>query len=62
MLKVIMHKKYSVLSFIIGHGYEILHEISNPQNDVEYLMITDDPNLTSNTWTIIYDDYSDDEE
>lgn len=51
-----MNKKYSVLSFIIGHGYEILHEISNPQNDVEYLMITDDPNLKSTTWTIIYDE------
>lgn len=47
--------RYSVLSFIIGKGYEILHEIAQPQDDVEYLMVTDDPCLKSSTWKVIYD-------
>ena len=38
-----MKFKYTVLSFIIGRGYETLHEIQHPQDDVEYLMVTDDP-------------------
>lgn len=50
-----MNFKYTVLSFIIGKGYEILHEIQNPQDDVEYLMITDDAELKSSTWKVIYD-------
>ena len=51
-----MNYHYSILSFIIGKNYEILHEIANPQNDVEYLMVTDDPDLKSNTWKVIYDE------
>lgn len=47
--------KYSVLTFIIGKNYEKVHEISNKQNDVEYLLITDDPDLKSETWTVVYD-------
>lgn len=50
-----MNKKYSILTFIVGKGYEMVHEILNKQDDVEYLMITDDPDLKSNTWQIIYD-------
>ena len=49
-------KKYTVLSFIIGKNYEILHEIMHPQDDVEYLMITDDPELKSTTWKVVYDE------
>lgn len=49
-------KRYTILSFIIGKDYEILHEITNPQDDVEYLMITDDPSLKSDTWNVIYDE------
>ena len=48
--------KYSVLSFIIGKGYEILHEVKNPQPDVEYIMVTDDPDLRSSTWKVVYDE------
>jgi hypothetical protein len=47
--------KYSILTFIIGKGYEKVHEIDNKQNDVEYVLITDDPDLKSDTWKIIYD-------
>ena len=47
--------KYSILTFIIGKGYEKVHEICNKQSDVEYLLITDDITLTSKTWTVIYD-------
>lgn len=50
-----MHK-YSILTFIIGKGYEKVHEIVNKQDDVEYLLITDDSDLKSSTWKVIYDD------
>ena len=49
-------KKYSVLTFIIGKGYEKVHEIENMQDDVEYLLVTDDPDLKSNTWKVTYDE------
>lgn len=49
-------KKYSVLTFIIGKGYEKVHEIENMQDDVEYLLVTDDSDLKSNTWKVIYDE------
>ena len=50
-----MKFKYTILSFIIGKNYERVHEIKNKQDDVEYLLITDDPELESNTWTVIID-------
>lgn len=50
-------KKFSVLTYNID-GYEILHEIPkeaiNP--DAEYIYVTDDHSITSNTWTVIYAD------
>ncbi|WQJ53639.1 MAG: hypothetical protein [Wendovervirus sonii] len=49
-----MNKKYSILTYIFN-GYEILHEIQYPQEDVEYICVTDDPNLKSETWTVICD-------
>ena len=42
--------KYSILTFIIGKNYEKVHEISNKQEDVEYVLVTDDNELKSNTW------------
>lgn len=48
--------RYSILSFIIGRDYELLHEIQHPQDDVEYLMVTDDPELKSSTWRVVYDE------
>lgn len=46
--------RYSVLAFIINK-YEIVHEIEEKDPDAEYLLITDDKTLTSDTWTVIYD-------
>lgn len=47
--------KYSILTFIIGKDYELLHEIENKQSDVEYILVTDDPDLKSKTWNVVYD-------
>lgn len=46
--------KYSVLCYIINK-YEIVHEILEKDPECEYLLVTDDPELTSNTWNVIYD-------
>ena len=51
-----MNKKYSILTFIIGKNYEILHEVQNKQDDVEYILVTDDNELKSDTWNVIVDD------
>lgn len=51
-----MKYKYSILTFIIGKNYEKVHEILNKQDDVEYILVTDDENLTSNTWKVVYDE------
>lgn len=49
--------KYSVVTTLFG-DYEKVKEVENPQEDVEYVLVTDNPNLTSNTWTIkIFNDY-----
>lgn len=49
--------KYSVLTYNIA-GYEIIHEIPeqciNPE--IEYIYVTDDHSITSNTWTVVYCD------
>ena len=50
-------KKYSVLTYNIS-GYEIIHEIPkeviNPE--IEYIYVTDDHNIKSDTWTVVYAD------
>lgn len=47
--------KYTVLTILMGN-YENLHEIICPlQNDVEYICVTDNLSLKSNTWNIVYD-------
>lgn len=51
-----MNYKYTILTFIIGKGYELLHEVVNLQPDVEYILVTDDKDLKSNTWKVIYDE------
>ena len=56
-------RKYSVLTFNFGN-YEMVHEIPHPAENVEYIYVTDDPNLKSNmfkniyldNWRIIVDD------
>ena len=44
---------YSILTYIFA-GYEHVHEITNKKDDVEYILVTDNPKLTSNTWHIVY--------
>lgn len=46
--------RYTVLCYNINH-YEIVHEIKEKDPEAEYLMITDDPSLQSQTWKVIYD-------
>ena len=47
--------KYTVLTYIFN-GYEFPHEIMEKDPDAEYLLITDDKNLKSATWKVIYDE------
>lgn len=47
--------KYSVITFIFGN-YEKLHEITaEKEADVEYICVTDNEDLTSNTWKMVVD-------
>lgn len=43
--------KYTVLSYIFG-GYEIVQEVKEKDPQAEYVLVTDDPNLRSETWNI----------
>ena len=56
-------KEYSVLTILMGN-YDILHELpfQNTNENVEFICVTDNKNLTSNTWTIVYDEDLDKEE
>ena len=49
-----MAYRYSILTYIFNN-YERLKEIKDPQEDVEYICITDDANLKSDTWKVVYD-------
>lgn len=46
--------KYTVLTYIFG-GYENVHEIQEKDKNAEYILVTDDPALTSDTWEVVYD-------
>ena len=46
--------RYTVLTYIFG-GYEQVHEIGEKDPDAEYILVTDDPNLKSDTWQVIHD-------
>ena len=51
-------EKYTVLTYIIGN-YEIVHELEfDPTTTphVEYILVTDNKELTSKTWKVIYDE------
>ena len=48
--------KYSVYTFIFGKDYEKLREIAHPDPEAEYICITDNENLHSDTWQIICTD------
>lgn len=49
-----MKPSYSVLTYIFNN-YEKVHEVVEKDPEAEYLLVTDDPNLTSETWNVIYD-------
>lgn len=46
--------KISILTFIFGQ-YELLREVQNYQSNIEYVCVTDNFQLKSNTWKIIID-------
>ena len=46
--------RYSILTCNFNK-YEIMREISGKQDDVEYIYVTDDYDLKSDTWNIVYD-------
>lgn len=46
--------KYSVLTYIFGENYERVREIINKQEDVDYVLVTDNKMLQSATWNVIY--------
>lgn len=46
-------KKYSVLTYIIGE-YEIVQEIEEKDPDAEYILITDNPRVSSKTWNVYH--------
>lgn len=47
-------KRYSVLTYIFDKG-DVLREVTEDDN-VEYICVTDNPDLKSDTWKIIIDD------
>lgn len=47
-------KRYSVLTFIFNN-YDVVHEIEHKDPDAEYILVTDDPNTHSDSWTVVYD-------
>jgi len=49
-----MNYRYSVMTYVFG-GYEKLREVCNPQDDVEYICVTDDESMVSDTWKIVVD-------
>ena len=52
--------KYSVITYLFG-DYDKLHEVQGEKEDnVEYICVTDNQNLKSNTWKVVYDNISDD--
>ena len=46
--------RYSLLAYIFN-GYEQLHEVGEMDPECEYVLVTDDPTLKSNTWNIVID-------
>ena len=46
--------RYTVLTYIFN-GYEQVHEIKEKDPDADYVLVTDDPQLKSDTWRIVCD-------
>lgn len=47
-------KRYTVLTYIFG-GYEQVHEVLEKDPEAEYVLVTDDAGLNSDTWRVIHD-------
>lgn len=47
-------KRYTVLTYIFG-GYEKVHEVLEKDPEADYVLVTDNSNLHSDTWRVIYD-------
>ena len=47
-------KRYTVLTYIFNH-YEKVHEVVEKDQEADYVLITDDPQLKSETWRVVYD-------
>lgn len=47
-------KRYTVLTYIFN-DYEAVHEIKQKDEEAEYILVTDDPNLKSQTWQVVCD-------
>ena len=47
--------KYSVLTYNFNN-YEIMHEPAYVDPDAEYVYVTDDKNMKSDTWKIVTDE------
>lgn len=46
--------RYTVLTYIFD-GYEMIHEVQEKDPNADYVLVTDNPELKSNTWKIILD-------
>ena len=49
-----MGMRYTVLTYIFGN-YEKVHEVREKDPDADYVLVTDDPQLKSDTWRIVCD-------
>jgi hypothetical protein len=47
--------KYAIITYNFGKNYELLREVEEPDEAVEYICVTDNPELKSNTWKIVLD-------
>lgn len=46
--------KYTIMTYITG-DYELLREIETKSPNARYVAVTDNPNLKSDTWEVVYD-------
>lgn len=49
-----MKKRYTVMTYIFGN-YENVLEVKERDPEADYILVTDDPQLKSDTWRVIYD-------
>lgn len=50
-----MTKRYSILTYNINN-YEVIHEVEQMDPEAEYVLVTDDKDMKSSSWTIVYDE------